>query len=101
MALQHHEFELRLRDAERLRLYVHASIAEREMCDASLKKVELEFARVQNALALAEEARRRAEHEHGASQEALAAAEEACKKAEEENGHLADEKLTLVIELGP
>ena len=147
MALQHHEFELRLRDAERLRLYV---IAEREMCDASLKKVELkchrleleakesveraaraeaerdtvlheaamaklasegafntrvqietELAQVQNALALAEEARRRAENEHGATLEALAAAEEACKKAEEENDHLADEKLALVIELGP
>ena len=115
MALQHHEFELRLRDAERLRLYV---IAEREMRDASLKKLELEcrrleleakesaetaaraeaerdtvlheaamaklasegafntrvqieteLARVQNALALAEEeeARWRAEHEHGAT----------------------------------
>ena len=30
----------------------------------------------------------------------MATAGEACKKAEEENGHLADEKLTLVIELG-
>ena len=30
----------------------------------------------------------------------MAAAGEACKKAEEENGHLADEKLALVIELG-
>ena len=47
-----------------------------------------------------EEARRRAEFEHGAAQEALATAKEACKKAEEENGHLADEKLALVIELG-
>ena len=41
MALQHHEFELRLRDAERLRLYVHAGMAEREMQSASLKKDEL------------------------------------------------------------
>ena len=30
----------------------------------------------------------------------MATAGEACKKAEEENGHLADEKLALVIELG-
>ena len=41
MALQHHEFELRLRDAERLRLYVQVGMAEREMQSASLKKVEL------------------------------------------------------------
>ena len=41
MALQHHEFELRLRDAERLRLFVQAGMAEREMHSASLKKVEL------------------------------------------------------------
>ena len=41
MALQHHEFELRLRDAERLRLFVLAGMAEREMHSASLKKAEL------------------------------------------------------------
>ena len=41
MALQHHEFELRLRDAERLRLFVQAGMAEREMQCASLKKSEL------------------------------------------------------------
>ena len=142
MALQHHEFELRLRDAERLRLFVQAGMAEREMHSSSLKKFELacrhlelearesaeraawaeferdmahheaamaklptegavntraqiesELARVQSALVLAEEARRRAEFEHGVNQEAL-------KKAEEENGHLADEKVALIIELG-
>ena len=149
MALQHHEFELRLRDAEQLRLFVQASMAKREMRDASPKKAELEChrleleakesieraaraeaerdtalhevaitrlesegalntraqieaerARVQNALALVEEAHRGAEREHGATREALAAAGAACKKAEEENGYLADEKLALVIELG-
>ena len=41
MALQHHEFKLRLRDAERLRLYVQAGMAEREMQSASLKQAEL------------------------------------------------------------
>ena len=149
MALQHHEFGLRLRDTERLRLFVQAGMAEREMHNASLKKAELacrrleleakesteraaraeaerdtarheaamaklategdvntraqiesELARVQSALVLAEEARRRAEFEHEAAQEELATAEEACKKAEKENDHLADEKLTLVMELG-
>ena len=132
MALQHHEFELRLRDAERLRLFVQAGMAEREMQSASLKQAELacrclelearesaeraaraeaerdtarheaamaklategafntraqiesEIARVQNALALAEEASQRAEFDHGAAQEALAATGEAYKRAEE------------------
>ena len=149
MALQHHEFELRLRDTERLRLFVQVGMAEWEMQSASLKKAELvfrrlelearesaeraaqaeaerdaarheaamaklategavntraqiesELAQVQRALALAEEAHQRAEFEHGAAQEALAVTGEACKNAEEENGHLADEKLALVIELG-
>ena len=63
-------------------------------------QIEVELARVQNALALAEEARRGAEREHGATREVLAAVGVACKKAEEENGYLADEKLALVIELG-
>ena len=149
MALQHHEFELRLRDAERLRLYVQAGMAEREMQRASLKKVEMacrrlelearesverairaeakrdatrrrlamaklategavntraqiesELAWVQRALALAEEAHQKAESEHGATREALALAGEACRKAEEESGRLADERLSLVMELG-
>ena len=63
-------------------------------------QMESELAQVQRALALAEEVPWRAEFEHGAAQEALAVAGEACKKAEEENGHLAYEKLALVIELG-
>ena len=144
----YHEFELRLRDAERLRLFVQAGMAEREMQIASLKQAELtcrclelearesvekaaraeaerdtasheaamaklttegalntwaqiesELARVQNALALAEEARK-AEFDHGIAQEAFAVMGEAYKKAEEENNHLAEEKLALVIELG-
>ena len=41
MALQHHEFELWLRDIERLRLYVQSGMAEREMQSASLKEAEL------------------------------------------------------------
>ena len=47
MALQHHEFELWLRDAERLRLYVKAGMAEREMQSSSLKKVELACRRLE------------------------------------------------------
>ena len=47
MALQHHEFELRLRDTERLRSYVQAGMDEREMQSASLKKAELECSRLE------------------------------------------------------
>ena len=64
-------------------------------------QIESELARVQCALALAEEARQRAELKRGAAQEASATTGEACKKVEEENSHLAYEKLALVIELGP
>ena len=141
MTLQHHEFELRLRDAERLRLFVQAGMEKREMQSASLKQAELacrclelearesverasraeaerdaafheaamaklaaegalstraqvesELARVQRALGLTEEARRKAEFNHGATQEAMDATREACKKANEENSHLAEEK---------
>ena len=149
MARQHHEFELRLRDAEWLRLFVQVGMAEREMQSASLKQAELacrrlvlearestkraaraeaerdtacheaamaklmtegalntraqiesEHARVQNTLALAEEAHRKVELDYGTAREALATMGEACKKAEEENSSLAEEKLALVIELG-
>ena len=47
MALQHHEFELRLRDAERLRLFVQAGMAEWEKHNASLKKAELACRRLE------------------------------------------------------
>ena len=47
MALQHHEFKLRLRDAERLRLFVQAGMAEREMHSASLKQAELACRRLE------------------------------------------------------
>ena len=47
MALQHHEFELRLRDAERLRLYVQFGMAQREMQSASLKEAELACIRLE------------------------------------------------------
>ena len=41
MALQHQELGLRLRDSERLRLFVRAGMAEWEMHSASLKKAEM------------------------------------------------------------
>ena len=47
MALQHHEFKLRLREVERLRLFVQAGMAEWEMHNASLKKSELACRRLE------------------------------------------------------
>ena len=47
MALQHHEFELRLRDAERLRLYFQSGLAKQEMQSATLKESELACRRLE------------------------------------------------------
>ena len=41
MALQHHDFELRLRDAERFRLFVQSSLSDQEVLNASLKEARL------------------------------------------------------------
>ena len=41
MALQHYDFELRLRDAERLRLFVKLRLSDQEALDASLKEAQL------------------------------------------------------------
>ena len=41
MSLQHRQFITRLRDAERLRLYVDSGLSARESLDASLKKAQL------------------------------------------------------------
>ena len=40
MVLQHHEFQLRLRDAEKLRLYVQSRLFDQESLDASLKEAQ-------------------------------------------------------------
>ena len=41
MALQYHEFQLRLRDAEKLRLYVQPGVSDQETLNASLKEARL------------------------------------------------------------
>ena len=41
MALQHHDFELRLRDAERLRLFVQSRLSDQVALDASLNEAQL------------------------------------------------------------
>ena len=114
MALQHHKFELRLRDVKRLRLYVQAGMAEREMQSTSLKEAELAChrleleARESTERAAPVEAERDAEcHEEAMAklvtegaintqaqieselawvQHALALAEEAHRRAESEHG---------------
>ena len=63
MALQHHEIELWLRDAERLRLYVQSRMAEREMQSSSLKKAELACRRLELELTKSAERATRAEVE--------------------------------------
>ena len=65
MALQHHEFELWLRDAERLQLYVQAGMAEREMQSASLKQAELACRRLELEAKESVERSARAEAERG------------------------------------
>ena len=41
MALQHHEFQLRLRDAKKLLLYVQSGLSDQEILNASLKEAQL------------------------------------------------------------
>ena len=67
MALQHHEFELRLRATERLRFYVQAGMAEREMQSASLKKAELTCHRLELEARESAERALRAEAERDAA----------------------------------
>ena len=47
MSLQHREFANRLRDAERLRLYVQSGLSTQESLDASLKEVQMIFQRLE------------------------------------------------------
>ena len=67
MALQHHEFELRIRDAERLRLYVMMGMAKQEMQSASLKKAELACRRLELEAKESAERATRAEAERDAA----------------------------------
>ena len=41
MAFQHHEFQLQLRDAEKLQLYVQLGLSDQEILNASLKEARL------------------------------------------------------------
>ena len=74
MALQHHEFELRLRDAERLRLYVQSGMAKREMQSASLKEAELACRRLELGAKESVERAAQAEAERDAARHEVAMA---------------------------
>ena len=74
MALQHHKFELWLRDAERLRLYVQSGIAEREKHSASLKEAELACRRLELEMKESAERAARAEAERNAARHEAAMA---------------------------
>ena len=67
MVLQHHEFELLLRDTERLRLYVQSGMAKREMQSASLKEAELVCRRLEMEAKESAERAARAEAERDAA----------------------------------
>ena len=45
MALQHHEFQLRMRDAEKLWLYVQSGLLDQKILNASLKEAQLNYRR--------------------------------------------------------
>ena len=62
-------------------------------------QMESELARVQRALAIANNALLKAESEREVDHKALSLAGEACTKAEEENSRLTDEWLSLILEL--
>ena len=71
MSLQHHEFITRLRDAERLWLYVESRLFAREFLDPSLKEAQLTIRRLELE---AKEAADRAETERDAARHEVAMA---------------------------
>ena len=125
MTLQHHEFELWLSDAERLRLYVRSGIAKQETQSSLLKEAEFTCRRMELEAKEYAERAARAEAERDAVchqaamaklqiegvvntraqveseltrvQRALAVAENACLKAEFERG-VAQEALAVARE---
>ena len=149
MAYQHREFQYRLGDAERLRLYAQSAISDQKSLSASLMEVEAssrrwesdskeavekvvraeaerdatryeasmarldakaagsaraqvesKLARVQHALAASEDARKKGEFKLTGVRHALAASEEARRKVDDKASFLADERVSLLLELG-
>ena len=62
-------------------------------------QMKTELARVQRSLAASKDPRRKVEYELYVAQQALATSGEACRIAEEEASRLADERVSLFVEL--
>ena len=71
-----------------------------EAARSTLAQVEFELARVQHALASSEEAQHKGESALFGAKRALAASKEARRKAEDEASRLANERVSLLLELG-
>ena len=71
-----------------------------ESAESALVQVESELAKVQHALDASEDARHKGESELTGVQHALAASEEARRKAKDKASRLADERVSLLLELG-
>ena len=128
MAYQHQQFQTRLRDAERLRLYALLVVSNQRALSASLYEAESSSRRWENEakgsveriarveaerdaarhdasmacmdVDVAGSARAKAESELARVQNALAVVEEASRKVEDEASRLADERVSLLLELG-
>ena len=72
-----------------------------EAAGSARVQVELELSRVQSAMTTSEGGRMKSESKLGFVQQALVAAKEACWRVEEEKGRLTDERMSLLVELGP
>ena len=72
MSLQHREFITRLRDAERLRLYVESGLSIGESLDASLKEAQLTVRRLELEAKEAADREARAETERDAARHEVA-----------------------------
>ena len=127
MAYQHQEFQTRLRDAERLRLYAQSIISDHKALSASLVEAESSSRRWENEAKESVEkmaradvksyiarndasmarmdadaagnARAKVESKLDRVQNALAVVEEARRKAKYEASRLADEQVSLLLEL--
>ena len=127
MTFQHREFQSRLRDAERLRLYAQSIVSYHRVLSASLDEAESssrcweneakesienmaragaerDVARHDASMArmdsdAARSARAKVESELSRVQNALAIAEEAKQKKEDEASRLAKEQISLLLEL--
>ena len=89
-------------EAERDAARHEASMAklDAKAAGSSRTQVESELTKVQHSLVTSEDARHKEESELTGAQHALVASEEARRKTEDKASHLADERVSLLLELG-